>query len=202
MIVATVTTCPQRWLHYQRLRRNYDALKLGSPLRTFQTTECAGNPSANNNLNSRTALAYADRRLPDEADSWLLYLEDDVLLHPVLATMIPTLIDLGHRDSVDCWYLCDRKNPVSEQYQVEGAVIDRLSYPIDGSHGLLLPKRHLRRILDAHWGQTADRSMFAAIRSVGWNVVQVIEPVLVEHLGDYSTYNPNIRRELEVNYAS
>ncbi len=44
--------------------------------------------------------------------------------------------------------------------------------------------------------------MFAAIRSVSWNVVQVIEPVLVEHLGEYSTYNPNIRRELEVNHAS
>jgi hypothetical protein len=103
---------------------------------------------------------------------------------------------------VDCWYLCNRKNPVLEQHRIESMVVNRLAYPIEGSHGLLLPKRHLRRILDAHWGQTADRSMFAAIHSVSWNVFQIVEPVLVEHLGEYSTYNPNTRRELEVNYAS
>jgi hypothetical protein len=202
VIIATVTTCPQRWDHYQRLRRNFDALELRIPLRTFQTPECAANPFANNNLNARAALAYANQHLPDEPVSWLLYLEDDVSINPALPRLLPTLLALGQRDSVDCWFLCNRKNPVLEQRRAEGMVLNRLGYPIDGSHGLLLPKRHLRRMLDAHWGQTADRSMFAAIHSLSWNVFQIVEPLLVEHLGEYSTYNPNIRRELEVNYAS
>jgi hypothetical protein len=202
MILATVTTCPARWENYQRLRRNFEALDFGFNLRTFQTTECAEIPFANNNLNARAALAYADRHLPGEEKSWLLYLEDDVLLNAALAALLPTLVEKGKQDEVDCWYLCNRKNQVTEQYRVGQMAINRLAYPVDGSHGLLLPKRHLRLILDAHWDQTADRSMFAAIRAVSWNVFQVIEPVLVEHLGEYSTYNPSIRRELEVNHAS
>ena len=79
MILATVTTCPQRWNHYQQLRRNSDEVKLNYALRTFQTSECADTPLANNNLNARAALAYADRHLPEQPDNWLLYLEDDVV---------------------------------------------------------------------------------------------------------------------------
>jgi len=119
-----------------------------------------------------------------------------------LATVLPTLRETGQRESVDCCYLCNRKTSVSGQYRTGGMVINRLAYPIDGSHGLLLPKRHLRLMLDAHWGQTADRAIFAAIHSKAWNVLQVIEPVLVEHLGEYSTYDPDYRRQLEINYAN
>jgi hypothetical protein len=202
MIIATVTTCPQRWEHYQRLRRNFQTLKLGFILRTFQTTECPQNAFANNNLNARAALAFSDRHLPETPESWLLYLEDDVVLNPALATLLPKLIEIGKRDFVDCWYLCNRKNPTSEQHNMEGMVMNRLAYPMEGSHGLLLPKRHLRRVLDAHWGETADRSMFSAIRHDDTKILQVIKPVLVEHVGEVSTFNPSIKMKLEINHAN
>ena len=65
MMLATVITCPQRWAHYRRFLVNFAALNLGFPLRTFQTKDCLGDAFANNNLNARAALAYADKHLPD-----------------------------------------------------------------------------------------------------------------------------------------
>ena len=122
-------------------------------------------------------------------------------LRPDLTATLPALIEIGRLDSVDCWYLCNRKNPIAAQYSVGGMVVNHLAHPIDGSHGLLLPKRHLRRILDLHWSGTADHAMFNAIRHPGVKILQVVKPVLVEHIGEISTYNPDIKMKLEVNYA-
>ena len=146
-------------------------------------------------------MSYADRLLPNDPQSWLLYLEDDVFLSRELPALLPDLIRIGARDNVDCWYLCNRKNPVTEQYRNGTMVINRLEYPVHGSHGLLLPKRHLRTMLDSHWNQTADLAMFAAIYHSEMKILQVVQPVLVEHLGEISTYNPQTRMKLEVNHA-
>ena len=201
MIIATVTSCPRRWNDYQRLRRKFESLNLGFDLRTFQTTECPGDAFANNNLNARSALLYCWRHLRGDND-WMLYLEDDIQISPQLAAVLPELLETDELDAVDLWYLCNRKNPVIEQFRVGGLVLNRLDYPIDGSHALLIPRRHIPLMLDVHWGQPADRSMFAAIHSFSWKVFQIISPVLVEHTGEYSTYDPHTRRKLEVNYAA
>ena len=199
-VLATVITCPQRWEHYQRMRRNFTALKIGLPLRTFQTKDCLGNAYANNNLNARAALAYADKHLP--ADGWLLYLEDDVILHPALASLLPELVRVGDRESVDFWNLCNRKNTVWRQFHFGELVVNELAYPAFGSHGLLIPKRHLLRILAAHWADVSDLAMFATIHHVGWKMWQVVRPVLVEHIGVVSTYAPDRIKTLEINHAA
>ena len=234
MILASVITCPQRWESYQRLRRNFAALGFGFPLRTFQTKERAGDAYANNNLNARAALAYAARHLP--ADGWLLYLEDDVVLSPELPILLPNLVEIGQRERVDCWYLCNRKNPVAQQHRSPGFaglefghvskrrpalsspslpldggegrgeahscfVINELTEPVLGAHALLIPHRHLARMLTAHWSDVSDQAMFAAIRHPGLRLWQVIKPVLVEHVGVVSTYVPHETKVLEVNPA-
>ncbi|HUR47828.1 MAG TPA: hypothetical protein VMZ27_18230 [Candidatus Saccharimonadales bacterium] len=200
-ILATVTTCPQRWTHYRRFLKNFAALRLGFPVRTFQTKEAHGNPFANNNLNARAALAYAERNLSD--NGWLLYLEDDVVMRPVLAALLPQFMAIGERQRLDCWYLCNRKNMVERQFRRGAVVINELAELILGSHALLIPKRHLKTMLDAHWAEIADRSMFGALRREPLKVWQVVEPVLVRHVGFVSTYDPEQKpRELEVNYAN
>ena len=200
MILASVITCPQRWEHYQRFLRNFAALNLGFPLRTFQTKDCDGNAYANNNLNARAALAYADKHLP--TDGWLLYLEDDVVLTPHLAASLPVLVELGESQNVDCWYLCNRRNAVERQCRMHGLTVNELAYPAFGSHGLLVPKRHLARILAAHWSDVSDIAMFAAIHQPGWKMWQVVRPVLVEHIGVVSTYAPDRIKTLEINHAA
>jgi hypothetical protein len=217
LIVASVITCPQRWNHYQRLLRNFAALNFPFPLRTFQTSECQGNAYANNNLNARAALAYADKHLP--AHGWLLYLEDDVVLSPNLPTLLPLLIELGKSQNVDCWYLCNRKNAVERQCRMRGLVVNELAYPALGAHGLLLPKRHLAPMLAAHWADISDLAMFAAMKGTphpacghplligcgegqALRFWQVVKPVLVEHIGVVSTYAPDLIKTLEVNHAA
>lgn len=201
MILATVITCPQRWEHYQRFWRNFKGLGLGVALRTFQTKEAAGDAYANNNLNARAALGYANRHLPE--GGWLLYLEDDVVLGAELARLLPELVRVGDVEGVDVWNLCNRKNSVARQFQVGSAVVNELAWPVLGAHGLLIPKRHLVTILAAHWGDVSDQAMFAAIRGPGLKIWQVVSPVLVEHVGYVSTYDPEWRaKTLEVNHAN
>ena len=164
MMLASVITCPRRWEHYQRMRRNFDALNLGVPLRTFQTSEALERPRVNNNLNARAALAYADKHLPD--GGWLLYLEDDVILHPALADALPELVRVGEREGVDCWNLCNRKNPIERQFVVGSLVVNELGYPACGAHGLLIPKRNVAQMLGP-WNDVSDLAMFAAIHRPG-----------------------------------
>ena len=199
-MLATVITCPQRWEHYQRMRCNFAALNLGFPLRTFQTREALDRPRVNNNLNARAALAYGDAYLPD--GGWLLYLEDDVELHPALAAMLPELVRVGDREGVDCWNLCNRKNTVWRQFTLGDAVVNELAYPVNGAHGLLIPKRHLSRML-GHWDDVSDLAMFAALHRPGWKMWQVVRPVLVEHVGVVSTFDESqTPQPLEVNHAT
>ncbi|MDB6034158.1 MAG: hypothetical protein JWM16_4496 [Verrucomicrobiales bacterium] len=200
MMIATVITCPQRFDHYRRFLRNFAALNLGFPVRTFQTKEAQGDAFANNNLNARAALRFAQRHL--EKDGWILYLEDDVVLHPALAQMLPELARIGNQEGVDCWNLCNRKNNFKRQFRVADAVIKELDYPILGGHGLLIPQRHLAQMIEAHWSQVSDQAMFAAINHPNLRVWQVVKPVLVEHFGFISTYNPEDGpKVLEVNHA-
>ena len=201
MIVATVISCPQRWTEYQRLRRNFDALKFPFSLRTFQTEEGLGSPYVNNNLNARAAIAYAAHRLASQEDGWLLYLEDDVVLTERWPAVLAELVRIGSAENVDCWYLCNRKNEVKAQYRREGLVLNELAYPIYGGHALLVPGRHLKRILDSHWATYSDLAIFAAINHPSLKVFQVVDPVLAEHVGEFSTYAPQTKRELEINYA-
>ena len=201
MILASVITCPRRWSEYQRLRRNYERLGLGVPLRTFQTREADGDSYANNNLNARSALAYANRHLPE--GGWLLYLEDDVVLHSDLARMLPELVHVGDAERVDVWNLCNRQNPVGRQFRVGDAVVNELGWPVLGAHGLLIPRRHLSAMLAAHWSDVSDQAMFAAICHPGLTIWQVVSPVLVEHVGYVSTYDPDWHpKTLEVNHAN
>jgi hypothetical protein len=199
-LLASVITCPQRWDHYQRFLRNFAALNFGFPLHTFQTNEWVFNPFANNNLNARAALAFANRHLPD--GGWLLYLEDDVVLSPQLPSLLPVLVELGDNLAVDCWNLCNRKNQVERQSTLGGMVVNELAYPVFGSHGLLIPKRHLARMLAAHWAEVSDLAMFAAINHPALRIWQVVKPVLVEHIGTVSTYAPDRTKILEVNHAN
>lgn len=200
MMLATVITCPQRWQHYRRFLVNFAAMGFGFPLRTFQTKDCLGDAYANNNLNARAALAYADKHLPD--GGWLLYLEDDVVLTPQLRDALPLLVELGDSQNVDCWYLCNRKNAVEHQCRMRGLTVNELAFPALGAHGLLIPKRHLARMLAAHWADVSDQAMFAAINHPALRVWQVVKPVLVEHVGAVSTYAPDEVRTLEVNHAN
>ena len=200
MIFASVITCPQRWDHYQRFLRNFAALNFDFPLRTFQTKECHSSAFANNNLNARAALSFANRHLPD--GGWLLYLEDDVVLSPSLPALLPQLVELGESQRVDCWYLCNRKNQFERQCQLGGMVVNELAYPVFGAHGLLIPKRHLARMLATHWAEVSDLAMFAAINHSALRIWQVVRPVLVEHIGTVSTYAPDRIKTLEVNHAN
>lgn len=200
MILATVITCPQRWDHYRRFLRNFTTVGLGLPVRTFQTREAAGDPYVNNNLNARAALAYGNRYLPE--DGWLLYLEDDVAISSALAPLLPELVRVGNAEGVDCWNLCNRKNTVARQFRLGESVVNELEYPVSGAHGLLIPKRHLGTMLAAHWDQVSDLSMFAGINHPALKFWQVVKPVLVEHIGYVSTYDPDQRpKTLEVNHA-
>jgi hypothetical protein len=202
MILATVTTCPQRWWEYHRLRRNYAGLGFHFPLRTFQSGEALHNPRVNNNLNARAALTYAARRLPDDPLSWMLYLEDDIRLRLELSEYLPFLIETGARDGIDCWYLCNRKNPVKSQFRLGGLVVNELDQPVRGSHALLLARRHLPGLLASHWGGLVDEEIFAALVCSSAKILQVVAPVLVEHIGEISTYNPHHRTQLETNHAN
>jgi hypothetical protein len=199
MMLATVITCPQRWQLYRRFLVNFAAMGFGFPLRTFQTKDCLGDAYANNNLNARAALTYADKHLPD--GGWLLYLEDDVVLTPQLRDALPVLVEVGDSQNVDCWYLCNRKNAVEHQCRMRGLTVNELAFPALGAHGLLIPKRHLSRMLAAHWADVSDQAMFAAINHPALRVWQVVKPVLVEHVGAVSTYAPDEVRTLEVNHA-
>ncbi|HTD87787.1 MAG TPA: hypothetical protein VK850_14520 [Candidatus Binatia bacterium] len=198
MILATVITCPQRWTQYQKLRCNFDDLQFPFPLRTFQNPENLESPFVNNILNARAAIQFAERRLPDNNASWLLYLEDDVRLAPEFPRFLPVLVDPGQREQVDCWYLCNRKNFSERRFAMEGMIVNHLSFPAKGSHALLLPHRHLRTILDAHWGDLSDQCIFRALGPTA-KIWQIVHPVLVEHLGEISTFNPDVRQHLEIN---
>ena len=199
-MLASVITCPRRWEQYRAFLRNFAALNLGFPVRTFHTPEALDRPRVNNNLNARAALAYADKHLPD--GGWLLYLEDDVILHPALAAMLPELVRVGDREGVDCWNLCNRKNPVERQFRIGSLVVNELAYPVCGAHGLLIPKRHLTRMLGA-WNDVSDLAMFAAIHRPDWKMWQVVRPVLVEHVGFVSTFDEtHTPQTLEVNHAA
>jgi hypothetical protein len=131
-----------------------------------------------------------------------LYLEDDVILHAELPKVLPALAETGNRESVDCWYLCNRKSPVVRQYRDGALTVNELGFPPFGSHGLLLPRRHLDRILAAHWVGVSDQSIFEAMRHPCLRILQIIQPVLVEHTGEFSTCHPNVRQKLEINYAT
>lgn len=189
MMIATVITCPQRWEHYQRFLRNWKEAGFTIPIRTFQTKEAEGNAFANNNLNARAALAYGERHLPE--GGWLLYLEDDVRISEELAPLLEKLMRVGNLGKVDCWYLCNRKNPILRRTVVYGWHVNELAWPMAGAHGLLIPKRHLATLLATHWNKVSDLSMFEAIRKPDLKIWQVVSPVLVEHEGAVSTYAPD-----------
>ena len=205
MIVATVITCPQRWASYQKLRANYERLGFSVPLRTFQTREELGRPRLNASLNARAALAYALRHLPDRSDSWLLFLEDDVRLRPDLPGLLPRLIHLGIKESVDCWHLCNRRTAFDQTFSVEGIMVNRLIKPFWGSQALLIPRRHILPMLQNHWTQLPDEEIFAALPQEKPRIFQVIQPILVEHTGTVSTFgavNPVTLEINEVNHAN
>ncbi len=200
MIAATVITCPQRFLHYREFLRRFAAAGLGVRLRTFQTSECVHDAFANNNLNARAALTYGHRRL--RAGDWLLYLEDDVWLGPELRVLLPTLCQVGQREGLVLWNLCNRKNPYTRQFAVGDVVVNEMTPAMLGGHGLLIPWSSLSVMLEAHWGLVSDVSMFAALASRGWKVWQVVNPVLVRHEGRVSTFTPrHLSEEMEVNHA-
>jgi hypothetical protein len=119
-----------------------------------------------------------------------------------LKSALPILAEWGNEHQVDCWYLCNRKTPVKRQFHLEPFVVNQLDYPVQGSHALLLPQRHLARILGAHWATNVDRAIFRALQSDDAQILQVIDPILVEHLGEHSTFDPINRRNLEVNHAN
>jgi len=145
-------------------------------------------------------LRYGQKHLPE--GGWLLYLEDDVVMHADLARLLPELASMGNREGVDCWNICNRKNDVRRQFRIGEMVVNELRYPVCGGHGLLIPQRHLTRMIEAHWSQVSDLAMFAAINHPGLRVWQVVKPVLVEHVGFISTYNPEDGPKLlEVNHA-
>jgi hypothetical protein len=187
MIVATVTTCPRRWDHYQRMRKNFDSLGFPFPLRTFQTDECLNNPRFNANLNARAAVAYAQTKLGNEGEGWLLYLEDDIVIKPELKSVLPFLSEFGDREGIDCWHLCGRENPGSRQYEVDGCVFKELGWPILGTQALLLAQRHLAPLLTVPWRTYADEVIFGEVKRRGGSVVQLVSPVVVEHVGAIST---------------
>jgi hypothetical protein len=125
-----------------------------------------------------------------------------VILHPALADALPELVRVGEREGVDCWNLCNRKNPVERQFVVGSLVVNELGYPVCGAHGLLIPKRQLARMLGP-WKDVSDLAMFAAIHRHGWRVWQVVRPVLVEHVGVLSTFDETRTPQiLEVNHAA
>ena len=200
-LIATMVTCPRRWKEFQQSRRNFEAVRFPFPLRVFQTPEDIETPRVNACLNARAALRYAARHLPDSNDSWVLYLEDDVLLHAALAELAAALIDLGNEHNVACWYLCNRRVPYSEARSFHGFLAYRLTPPIIGAQALLFPKRYIKAILARHWTLLPDDEIFAVLTEEGANIFQVIRPVLVEHLGQYSTFNPFEPQKLEVNNA-
>ena len=201
MIIASVRTCSWRWNSFCAVRRNFERLEFPFPLRTFQTAEAEDDPPVNSRLTARMALAYCEKHLPDEPDSWALFLEDDVFLYEALRDHLDWLVEYGTAQGVDCWLLCNRKNPVTRQFCENGLVINELGWPILGSHALLLPKRHLAPMLVRHWKHPCDAEMFRAIRHSEMRVWQVIHPVLAEHRGEFSTFNPTQRRKLEINHA-
>jgi hypothetical protein len=190
MIVATVTTCPRRWEHYQRMRRNFESLELPFPLRTFQTEECLNNPRLNANLNARAAMKYACEKLGKDDAGWLLYMEDDITIRPELKSLLPLLVELGARDGVDCWYLCGRENPGLRDYEATGCRFRELGWPILGTHAVLLAGRHVKGLLRVSWRQYADEVVFGEIKRSGGTIVQLVEPALVEHIGTISTLGP------------
>ena len=81
-------------------------------------------------------------------------------------------------------------------------VINELAYPALGAHGLLIPKRHLGAMLATHWAEVSDLAMFAAINHPALRIWQVVNPVLVEHIGVVSTSTPDLIKTLEVNHAA
>lgn len=120
-----------------------------------------------------------------------------------MAALLPELVRVGDREGVDCWYLCNRKNAVARQFRLGDAVVNELAYPVFGAHALLFPKRHLAAMLAGHWSQVSDLAMFAAIRHAELKVWQVVRPVLAEHVGVVSTFDPEGRPQtLEVNHAA
>jgi len=203
MMIATVTTCPQRWRSYQRLRRQFERLHMPIPLRTFQTPRQGDNPRINNNLNARAALWFACQHLEKvNGEGWVLYLEDDVLLHAALPQHLAMLTgDFGYLN-VGCWYLCNRKNPVREQIRIGACRINKLDDPVAGTHGLLIRKDALPLLLEANWDRYADQVVFSRLREAGVSILQVIDPVLVEHAGGYSTFSPQTHNPTEINHAS
>jgi len=203
VIIATVTTCPQRWAHYRRLRRNVDALNLPFPLRTFQTSEGLETPRVNENLNGRAALRYCQARFKSRMEpNWVMYLEDDIRLHLALAEALSDLIGGSACSSPVCWYLCNRTNPVRRRFKLGSLVVNELEHPMEGSHALMLPGGVLSALLEKPWRKTVDMEIFAVLRQRKVPVVQVVDPVLAEHIGVRSTYNPEQRQVLEVNHAN
>lgn len=202
MIIATVKTCPQRWPLYRALVKNFAQLKMPMPLRTFQTPESRHSPAVNSRLNARAALAHCDQHLPNDPFSWALFLEDDVLLHAELPHALDWLVQRGAEVGVDCWYLCNRKNGSRRQFQESGFVINDLGSHAQGSHALLIPKRHLKRMLATHWRGAADSAMFAALQGANTKIFQIVSPVLAEHRGEYSTFCPQQPQQLKVNHAN
>ena len=223
MIIACVRTCSQRWKLFSALLKRVESLSFLFEMRSFHTLEAEADACINSRLTARAALSYCDKHLPEEDASWMLFLEDDIDVRRELRDAIDWLAAYGTQHQVDCWYLCNRKNRITRQFHENGFVINELAWPVLGSHALLIPRRHLKPMLDRHWTRNVDSEMFAAMRESAFNlrsnfphlrslspfggegslrVLQVISPVLVEHRGEYSTFNPNHRFKLEVNHAN
>ena len=178
-------------------------MDLPFPLRTFQTSECLEQPRVNANLNGRAALRYCQARFgPRMESNWVMYLEDDIRLHPSLAEAWKDLIGGSACSSPVCWYLCNRKNPVRRRFKLGSLVVNELEHPIEGSHALMVPGGILPALLEKPWRKTVDIEIFAVLRQRNVPVVQVVDPVLAEHIGVRSTYNPEQRQVLEVNHAN
>jgi len=202
MILATVTTCPQRWAQYQRLRQNYGRLELPFPLRTFQTSEHQNDPRQNNNLNARAALAYCLKHFADVQGGWVLYLEDDLLLQHALKDFLEQATDRRFLNQAECWYLCNRKVDYRAQFQVGPYTVNELAYPVKGTHALLLSGRILPELLNETWLDYADRVLFRVLNRLGIRVLQVVDPVLAVHVGAFSTFAPHRKTPLEINHAN
>jgi hypothetical protein len=196
-----MVTCPQRWKLFQSSRKNFEALGFSFPLRVFQTSEALDTPRVNACLNGRAALMFAQTHLPDRDDSWVLYLEDDVQLRPELPSILPKLVDIASGEDISCWYLCNRRVNFERTREFGVVLAHKLKPPIIGAQALLFPKRFIKAILAQDWTRLPDDEIFTVLAESGGDIFQVIEPVLAEHVGRYSTFDPLEPQELEINHA-
>lgn len=183
-LIATVLAVHPR-LESAELVRRTCANALGEQaVRMFVSDEPMGRRAAN--LNLVRALTWAR----DQEAEWHLFLEDDQRVYPEFFRSLPALLRLADEIGVEAFYLANRRIDFDRQEHHGGFVLNRITKPVLGSHGLLYRCQHL----DA-WGKAADGDVttpmdglfFAAIPPGKNAIYQVVAPVLMQHVGIRST---------------